>query len=199
MRRSSAPFFVLMLALVPSVARADDAPKKPVDESPGTYINLFSSLSVGKGLRFNNPYRLSTEIGADAKSVSATAAYVDFAANMTFGAPRGFQDGLSIHIGGAVEGVPQTYLSFSDVLVFKHDASWMAHARVGPALLLTPDFNVGAEVAGGFSYFFTGAIGLTSELAVDVFYGAATLDKTFTTIPTLSGQLGIIVDFEVLP
>ena len=43
------------------------------------------------------------------------------------------------------------------------------------------------------------ALGLTSELAFDLFYGAGTLERDYTVVPTLSLQLGVIVDFEVLP
>jgi hypothetical protein len=30
-------------------------------------------------------------------------------------------------------------------------------------------------------------------------YGAGTLDRSVTTIPVLSGELGLFVDYEVLP
>jgi len=32
-----------------------------------------------------------------------------------------------------------------------------------------------------------------------LYYGAATQDRSVTTIPVLSAQLGLFVDYEVLP
>jgi hypothetical protein len=99
----------------------------------------------------------------------------------------------------SLAGVRQAYVNLSYVLDYHRFAPWMVHARIGPTILLSPDINVGGELASGFSYFFTGALGLTSEVALDVFYGAGTLERTYTVVPTLSAQLGVIVDFEVLP
>jgi hypothetical protein len=202
MRSSLSAALAVLALLVPRAALADTpaaAAPKPVDESPGGYAQIFGALSFGKGLRFNNPYRLATELGSDAQSLSLTAAYVDFAAAMSFGAPRGFQHGGVIHAGTGLEGVGQAYLSASYELLYRRHAEWMFTARAGPVFVFAPDINTGGELATGFSYFVTGGLGLTSELAFDLFYGAATLDKTYTVTPTLSLQLGVIVDFEVLP
>ncbi|MFO0616529.1 MAG: hypothetical protein U0414_28305 [Polyangiaceae bacterium] len=90
-------------------------------------------------------------------------------------------------------------MNVSYILDYRGFASWMVHARIGPTFILSPDLNAGGELAAGFSYFFTGALGLTSEVAFDLFYGAGTLERDYSVIPTLSAQLGVIVDFEVLP
>ncbi len=201
--------FVILGALVlapASAAWADDEPKSTVNDKPSADdkkstldTQLFATLSFGKGLRFNNPYRLATELGSDASSLSVTAAYVDFGANATFGAPRGLQHGVAVHAGVSMEGVRQAYLSGSYELAFRRYASWMVHARLGPSILLSPDVNVGGEIASGFSGFVTGGLGFTSELSFDLFYGAATLDRKYTTIPVLSLQIGVIADLELLP
>ncbi len=175
------------------------SPEARKDDSPGGYINMFATLAFGDGLRFNNPFRLETQLGADAASLSLTPAYVDLGANMTFGLPSRVQHGASVHFGTSLSGVSQTFLNASYILDYHGFAAWMLHARIGPTFLLSPDINVGGELAGGFSYFVTGALGLTSELAFDLFYGAGTLERDYTVVPTLSLQLGIIVDFEVLP
>jgi len=199
--RFSVPLCSVIASLaIASVAVADDATKSVSPEpKPGVYAQLFGTMSFGKGLRFNNPYRLATELGQDAQSLSLTSAYVDFGANASFGPPRGFQHGVSLHAGVSMEGVRQGYLSGSYELVFRRYAPWMVHARLGPSVLVSPDVNVGGELAAGFSGFVTGGLGFTSELAFDLFYGAATLDRKVTTIPVLSLQIGVIADFEVLP
>jgi len=38
-----------------------------------------------------------------------------------------------------------------------------------------------------------------SELVGSLYYGAATQDRSVTTIPVLSAQIGLFVDYEVLP
>jgi hypothetical protein len=75
----------------------------------------------------------------------------------------------------------------------------MAIGRAGPSVLLTPDSNVGAELAAGGAWFATTGLGLSSELVFDLFYGAATYERTATAYPVLSLQLAVVVDVEVLP
>jgi len=168
-------------------------------KAPGPDLHLFGTIAFGGGLRFNNPYRLHTQLGSTAKSVSLTAPYTDFGGAFTYGSANSLQHGVNLHAGFSMSGPQQTYLSLSYLAAYRASHSFMVYGRIGPNILLSPDANVGGELAGSFSYFITGALGLTSELAFDVFYGAATLDKTYTIYPILSGQLGIIVDYEVLP
>ncbi len=175
------------------------AERRALLASPDAYANLFGAISFGDGLRFNNPYRLHTELGSTARSVSLTAPYVDFAGAVTFGKPDSIQHGAALHAGVSTSGPEQTFLSLSYLAAYRAGRSFMVYGRIGPDVLLSPDPNVGGELAGSFSYFFTGALGLTSELAFDLFYGAGTLDKNYTVYPILSGQLGIIVNYEVLP
>ncbi len=183
----------------PREIRRRKAEERELLRAPDGYANLFGSIAFGEGLRFNNPYRLHTELGSTAKSISLTAPYVDFGAAMTFGAPNSLQNGLALHTGVSMSGPQQTFLSLSYLAAYRAGRSFMVYGRIGPSFLLSPDVNVGGEAAASFSYFFTGAIGVTSELAFDLFYGAATLDKNYTVYPVLSGQLGLIVDYEVLP
>jgi hypothetical protein len=176
-----------------------NAERRELLRPPDAYASLFGTVAVGDGLRFNNPYRLHTELGSTARSVSLTAPYLDFGGAVTFGAPNGLQHGAAVHTGVSLHGVQQSYLSLSYVAAYRAGRPFLVYGRVGPSMLLSPDVNVGGEVAGSFSYFFTGALGLTSELAFDLFYGAATLDKSYTVYPILSGQLGLVVAYEVLP
>src|SRR5262245_35999271 len=81
----------------PDTREIDAPPKKqgldreePFATKSG-YTQVFATFMGGTGLRFNNPYRLSTPLGDDAESVSRTAAYVDIGLAMTLGSPLGFQ------------------------------------------------------------------------------------------------------------
>ena len=170
-----------------------------LEAEPGFYARVFGTFSVGKGLRFNNPYRLSTVLGDDAEGVSLTATYLDVGATLGFGAPNGIQQGVSVHVGGSVEGVVQPFVTPSYVVLYRADEPFMAYGRLGPAILLSPDPNVGGEIAGSFSWFFSSGLGVTSEVVFDLFYGAATLTEQYSVVPVLSFQLGVIADYELLP
>jgi hypothetical protein len=193
-----------LFVVAPANARAEEKPPsaaliKRMEAAPGFYARAFGTFSVGKGVRFSNPYRLSTVLGEDAQSASLTSTYLDIAGTMAFGSPNGIQQGASIHVGSSVDGVLQPFITPSYVVVYRADEPWMAYGRLGPVILLSPDANVGGEIAGSFSWFFLSGLGVTSEVAFDLFYGAATLTEQYSVIPILSFQLGIIVDYEFLP
>lgn len=186
----------------PSPRRAADEgrPAKELDPfrtKPG-YVQLLTSVLVGTGLRFNNPYRLATPLGGDAESVSRTATYVDVGLGMTFGNPLGLQHGFSLRTTGALEGVGQVVMTPSYV-AWRRWRSLAAHGRAGVAAVLTPDVTWGFELAAGVTWFFLGGFGLSAEIVGDVFYGAGTRDVAAATYPVLSGQLGLVVAYEVLP
>ena len=189
-----------------SVARpadADDAANsgEPFTRVPierGMYTRLLFTLAGGRGFRFNNPYRLRSQLGATEQSVSLTAPYVDLAVSMTFGNPFGLQHGGSLRMSIASEGVPQQAIGVSYIMLYRQQA-WLGYGRAGLSVLTTPDSNAGGEVALGAAYFLTAALGITAEAAGSLFYGAATYDSELTTYPILSLQAGLIVDIEVLP
>jgi hypothetical protein len=160
---------------------------------------FFGALSVGKGLRFNNPYRLESVLGDDARSVSATATYVDGSAAFAHGPADGLQHGAQLHLGAAVEGVRQPFLSASYLLALRVSDAWLLYGRIGPSFLLAPDPNAGGELALSASWFFTQGLGLTSEIVGNLYYGAATLERQTSVVPIASFQAGIIADYELLP
>jgi hypothetical protein len=71
--------------------------------------------------------------------------------------------------------------------------------RAGIPIVLEPDANVGFELAAGGVWLFTGGLGLSAELVGSLFYGAATRETSSTAIPLLSFELGVWMDYEVLP
>jgi hypothetical protein len=202
--RAGVAAIALFAGVAPGSARAEEKPPsasliKRMEAEPGFYARVFGTFSVGKGVRFSNPYRLSTVLGDDAASASLTATYLDIAGTMAFGSPNGIQQGASLHVGTSVEGVLQPFITPSYTVVYRADEPWMAYGRLGPVILLSPDANVGGEIAGSFSWFFLSGLGVTSEVVFDLFYGAATLTEQYSVIPILSFQLGVIVDYEFLP
>ena len=170
-----------------------------LDYTPGGTAQLSAALFFGRGLRFNNPYRLRTELGSDAESMSLTATYLDASIAMGFGPADGLHHGAAVHLSFALEGVAQQAISASYVLGYRGAAPWWVYGRLGPSLLVAPDPNLGGELAAGAAYFFTGVLGVTGELVGNLFYGAGTYTGSYTAYPIVSGQLGIIADLEVLP
>ncbi|MBS2015852.1 MAG: hypothetical protein JST00_23390 [Deltaproteobacteria bacterium] len=169
----------------------------PFRTKPG-YVQLFGTLMVGTGLRFNNPYRLATPLGDDAESLSRTATYADFGFGVTFGNPLGVQHGLALRISTAMEGVGQVVTTPS-YFVWRRWHSLAAFGRLGLPVVLTPSPTWGFEASVGGAWFFTGGIGIAAEMVGDIIYGAGTADVSAATYPLLSGQLGLITTLEVLP
>lgn len=170
-----------------------------LEATPGATVRVFASAAAGFGLRFNNPYRLEQQLGGDAAGPSLTAPYLDFAASVVGGPAYGVQHGGGLHLGTSLTGVMQPFITPSYVLAYRADLPILLYGRLATPILLAPDVNVGGEIAGSVSYFFNGGLGLTSELAFDLFYGAATLEAQYSVIPVLSFQLGVIADYELLP
>lgn len=166
---------------------------------PGGTGHFVTTIGFGKGLRFNNPYRLSTQLGEDAASLSLTATYLDVGLAGTYGAADGIQHGAALHLGGALHGVSQAYATPSYLATLRLDPRWLVLGRVGPTFLLSPDSNVGGELAMGAVFFGSAGLGLGVEGLLDMFYGAATLDSVASAIPIVSLQLELVVDLEVLP
>lgn len=130
--------------------------------------------------------------------MSRTAAYVDLGLAATFGDPLGLQHGASLRTTVAAEGVGQVLMTPS-YLAWRRWRAVAAWGRAGLPLVLSPDVTWGLEAAAGGAWFFRGGLGLAAELVGDVFYGAGTTEVRTATYPVLSGQLGFVVAYEVLP
>lgn len=199
----------LALSTTPLAARADDPPAPPAPASGPTlrelsapsspYAHLVGTLELGKGLRFNNPYRLATQLGATAESTSVTATYLDLGGAIAFGPPNGLEHGVALHLSFALAGVAQAVLTPTYFAAYRGPHRFLAYGRLGPSIVLTPDPTVGGELAAGFGWFFTARLAVAGELVGDVFYGAGTPTNGVTTYPIFAGQLGLLVDYEILP
>ena len=188
------------------------AAAEPLAEPPGqeryhtpiadgsAYFQGFGSLALGEGLRFNNPYRLSTPLGKTPESVSLTAAYYDLGLGVVRGGPSGLAHGAVLHLSIAAQGIPQEVVSISYIALERiGNGRTTLFARAGIPIILQPDLSGGLEAGFGAAFMLSAGIGVESELVGSVYYGAGTLDHSVTTIPVLSGELGLFFDYEVLP
>ena len=200
---------LLLCLCAPRAAQADEASPKamlggerfrtPISGTEA-YWQGFGSLSLGKGLRFNNPYRLATPLGDTSESLSLTAAYYDLGLGFVRGPARGLAHGAVLHLSVAAQGIPQEVLSLSYTALERLDnGRTLLFGRAGTPIILEPDLSGGLEVAAVAAYMISAGLGVQSELAFSLYYGAATQDRSVTTIPVLSLQLGLFVDYEVLP
>ena len=187
-------FASLVVMAFATPARAEES---PFATKPG-YGQLFASVMAGTGLRFNNPYRLATPLGSDAESVSRTAAYVDLGIAMTLGNPLGFQHGAALRTTIALEGVGQVVMTPS-YFGWRRWGALAAYGRAGIPVVVTPDTTWGLEGALGAAFFFLGGVGVCAEVIGDVIWGAGTRDVSTATYPILSGQVGFLGTYEVLP
>jgi hypothetical protein len=181
----------------PSAAEAAER-LRPLTYRVDGALRLFGSVEFGRGLRFNNPFRLATELGETARSVSLTAAYADLGLGLVYGPPDGLQHGGALHASFALAGTSQATLTPAYALAYRGPQPFLAYGRVGPSFILTPDPTVGAEVAVGFAWFLTGSLAIAGEVVFDLYYGAGTYDVGIASYPILSGQLGLLVDHEFL-
>lgn len=176
-------------------ANVKDAP----DEAPRPlFFRAFTDAGVGIGLRFNNPYRLATILGSNAESVSRTAPYSSLGAGILFGDPFGFQHGALLRWDAALSGVGQHVLTPSYVFA-RRGTTWGGHARLGIPLVLNPEATAGFELGLAGTFYVRAGVGVRAEFVGSVFGGAAIDDKNRTIYPVLSGQLGVVYEWERLP
>jgi hypothetical protein len=99
----------------------------------------------------------------------------------------------------ATDGLAQQVISLSYVAIYPLSSQTLVRGRAGLPVVLAPDSNIGMELAAGGAWLFTGGLGLTAELVGSLFYGAATQEKSSTSVPIVSLEIGIWFDHEVLP
>jgi hypothetical protein len=174
------------------------APAKTPRSSPG-YQHWLGGMYLGRGLRFNNPYRLRRVLGDDARSLSLGATYLDLHVGRTFSPPNGFEHGLTLNLSIATDGIRQEVLTPSYLLVRRLSPRVLGYARAGFPIVLEPDAAVGLEAGVGGAYFLSANLGIGAELDLSLFYGAATIERAVTVIPVASLALGVLFDWEHLP
>lgn len=185
----------------PAASAEPPAPPAPAETPRYTvgYQHWLGGLYVGRGLRFNNPYRLRRVLGDDASSLSLGATYLDLHVGRTFGPPHGFEHGVTVHLSIATDGIRQEVATPSYLLVRRLSPRVLGYARAGFPIVLEPDAAVGLEAGVGGAYFFTANLGIGAELDFSLFYGAATIERAVTAIPVASLAIGAFFDWEHLP
>jgi hypothetical protein len=161
-------------------------------------FGVFATAFVGDGLRFNNPYRLATVLGRDARSLSRTASYADVGAALSLGDPAHAAHGIALRTSIALEGTPQAVLTPSYVLLHRV-GTWGAYARAGIPIVLSPDSTWGVEASAGGVWFLRAGLGVAAELIGDLFYGAGTREVQTPAYPVLSAQAGLWLSWEAMP
>jgi hypothetical protein len=182
------------------VAPVPDEPE-PASTPRGArgYQHWLGGMNLGRGLRFNNPYRLRTVLGDDAESLSLSATYVDLHLGRTFSAPDTWEHGISAQLSIALDGIRQEVVTPSYLLVRRHGPRLLGFGRAGFPIVLEPDAAVGLQAGLGGAYFLTANLGIGAELDFSLFYGAATIEEAATIIPVLSLAMGVFFDWEKLP
>jgi len=173
--------------------------KREMPLSVGDAHHLLADVSLGRGVRLDNPYRLETELGKNAESLSLTATYLDLGIGAAFGLTRTVFHGLSVHGSFAQGGIRQEVVTPSYLVMLRSNPRWALLGRLGIPVVVEPDVNAGFELSGGALLYLTAGLGLTASLVGSMFYGAATLDTPRTAIPVLSLEAGAFFDYEVLP
>lgn len=177
------------------LARAEVAAYAAEAPSP---ISGLLSLSIGRGLRFNNPYRLERPLGDSAESVSLAATYLDIGGALLFG-ERDFRHGATLGGDVALQGIGQFVLTPSYLAQFGLTDTLGVSGRVGVPVVVAPDTTLGLEAAVGTSLALAYGLGAQLELVGSVYFGAATDETSITTIPMLSLQLGVFFEHGILP
>ena len=190
------------LGLVAALAWADsaraEAPPVAARARPTSTLHAVAALSVGRGLRFNNPYRLDKPLGATAESVSLSATYLDAGVGVLFPMAAELEHGAALDALLALDGIAQFGLTPSYLVQFAWTRRLGLHGRLGLPIVVAPDAALGLEAAVGPHLPIAYGLGLTAELVGSVFFGAATEQKSVTTIPMLALQLGVAFDEELM-
>ncbi|MBI5531929.1 MAG: hypothetical protein HY898_04385 [Deltaproteobacteria bacterium] len=199
MRHRFAAAIALGTMALCTFAAAQEPRSQATVPEPGTYVHLMVFEDIGDSLRFNNPYRLSNQLGSTGESLSRTPVYNSLGGAVTLGDPNGLQHGMALQWSRSLSGLPQHVVTPSYMVLLARWRPWLPYARLGLPVILNPDANVGGEAAVGATYLLLAGVGVHAEMVGNVFYGAATWTTGRTTIPMLSLQAGLTIDYEVLP
>lgn len=77
--------------------------------------------------------------------------------------------------------------------------AWIATARLGLPVVVSPDLTIGAELALGAQYFVRSGFGIFAEVIYDVFVGGRERDDSRSTHHLLTIEVGLQFELEVLP
>lgn len=190
----------------PAAEPAGTEARARVDSAPSgrscrywCYVHTHLDLGVGRGLRFNNPFRLQNQLGSDARSLSATATTLDARLGALVGDPLGWHYGVGVGLAASVQGVPQQVITPALELAHPVSSHFWARGHLGPGIVTQPDPNVGLEAGLQLVGLIRAGIGAFVALGYAHYWGAQTDESSATSIPILFGQAGLTLRYEVLP
>jgi hypothetical protein len=182
----------LLFALLCTPAGAAAEAEAPALE-PARYVGTWS---VGAPLRLTQ----RDEFGQDALAPIFTDALFGYVFPSASQFRHGVGLGASLNLsgdGGYAEPiysaeqlvVMPAYLLYADL-----GGDWFGLGHLGVPVLVTSDPTAGGEIGAGLGYRLLAGLGVFGELAANAFVGTSG-----TLNPTLSLELGLFLDFEVLP
>jgi len=159
-------------------------------------LRLMGTASAGRPVRLRRDRRLGQG--------RLAPAYLDLFAALVLPNSGGLQHGLGLtaSIGLSADGgfyepvkalsqvlVAPTYVLFSNL-----DADWLAFGHVGIPIGIAGGKTLGLDVGGALAYRVLAGLGFFAEISGVVFLG-----QEQRLYPMLACELGVMVDFEVLP
>lgn len=163
------------------------------------FVHVYGTVMAGRGLRFNNPFRLQTQLGDSAESLSLTAPYSELSFAGLLGDPFGLQQGAHLGFSFAMYGVPQQVLSPGYAALYRLGPRWQLRGRAALPIVLQPDLNLGVDLGVGAAFMVLSGVGIAADSIISFYQGAGTDQRRATLIPVWSLQAGLTADLEVLP
>ena len=179
-----------VLALLPAVAAADatQLPRLVVTAGAGSSVRLFTN--------------------ADFQQATFAPTFADASLAYLFSSGSTLQHGASLGAsvnaardGSTTEGLEplrQVVLSPGYVL-YTRVADFALSARASLPVVVAPDFTAGFELGFAAAYLWRAGFGVYAELGASVFRGGSSPLGLITLHPMISGELGVHIEYELLP
>ena len=160
---------------------------------------ILGSIGGGTSIRIVNDLTLSQgRLGVS---------FLDVAGSVVFPSAARWRHGvtlaLSTNLAGegpaapdpnGVDGLTQWTLTPSYLAYFRFGEDLVVNARAGVNLTVSPYFVPGIELSGGATYLITAGLGVYVEVTANLTFGIAPEPS-----PTVSAEIGLMIDYEVLP
>jgi hypothetical protein len=182
-----------------SPARTDDdqGPVGPVEPlrvlvtlGAGGTLRIVNDLALEQS-RFAPPFvDVATGIAFPGRGLWRHGVHLQASTNLSGEGP-----GIgSVNEAAGIDAVTQWTLTPSYLAYLRFDDTFVLTGRGGVNFTVSPYFIVGAEVAAGALVLFTAGLGLYAEASFNLAFGEAP-----EPLPTTSLEIGLAIDYEVLP
>lgn len=188
---------------LPPGMEADDAEDtdylfgQPEAETPSLPPRVLFSAGGGSSIRIIKDL--------DFNQQRVAPGFIDVFGAIVFGGGEGWRHGVgagvSVNLSGdgpsgepGVDGGAQWVAGPYYLAYIRLGWDFLVAGKLGVPVALTGGLSPGVELAPSLTYFFTAGFGLYLEATASVWFGAAS-----TIHPVVSGEGGIVLDYEVLP